>query len=279
MGRPYSMVSNESKGLIQGKSKTIFRIEKTNNYTSIHRYSAEDKRLSWEARGVLIFLLVKPDDWQVCLAHLINSSPAGRDKVRRIIKELMAHNYIVVNKIRGEMGQFSAPEYVVYELPHDGYFDQLIQKAKRPRTGRRARVEPMSEKASPVNPLLLNKQTKPSKQRTNKTTTTNDYIWPPKINKKHQESIRSLMNGVDEASAQLLLDELSGQIENINNPVGYFRTLLKSQHAGEFIPSRALKTQEVRQARNRNAQAIERSHQLSEEKFQLQIKEYEGGNK
>jgi len=267
------MVSNESK--VVGRSKTIFRIEKVDNYTSIHRYSAEDKRLSWEARGVLIFLLVKPDDWQVCLAHLINSSPAGRDKVRRIIKELMAHNYIVVNKTRGEMGQFSAPEYVVYELPHDGYFDQLIQKVKRPRTGGRAMVEPALDKASPVNPLLLNKQTEPSKQRTNKTTTTNGFIWSPKINAKYRESIMSLMAGVDEESAQLLLDELSGQIENIKNPVGYFRTLLKSQNAGEFIPSKAIQTQESRKARRINALAVERSHELAEEKFQAQIKDKE----
>lgn len=248
-------------------ARTIFRIEKVNNYTPIHRWSAEDTRLSWEARGLLIFLLVKPDDWEVLLAHLINSSPAKKDKVRRIIQELIRHNYIVKKEVRGESGRFSAPEYIVYELPHDGYFDSLLGRGKTTNA-----VSPSCSLPSRTNPLLLNKQTKPSKQRTNKTTT-NRLIWPPKLNIKHKESIMSLVVDIDLISTQLLLDELSGQIENINNPVGYFRTLLKSHIAGEFIPAKAIQTQDIRETRHKNAQTMERSERLSKERFQLQTQE------
>jgi len=253
------------------KQKTVFRIRKTSNYVSISRFTLEDKRLSWEARGLHAFLLAKPDDWKTCIAHLIKCSPAGRDKTRRVLKELIAHSYIVKTEQRSQHGHFSSPQYIVYESPCDTPFDTPIHpKPENPST-----VKPPSVKPSPLNPLLLNKQTKPSKQRTNKTTT-NRFIWPPKLNFKHQESIMSLMADIDLISAQLLLDELSGQIENIKNPVGYFRTLLKSHLAGNFIPAKAIKTQETRKTKHRNAQSMERLEQLSKERFQLQTQKSEG---
>jgi len=257
------------------KQQTVFRVRKTSNYVSISRFTLEDKRLSWEARGLHAFLLAKPDDWQTCIAHLIKCSPAGRDKTRRVIKELITNSYIVKNEQRSQQGHFSSPQYIVYESPHCTFSGNPSQ----PKTENPSMVKPPPARPSPPNHLLLNKQTELSKQRTNKTTTTNDFIWPSKINAKYRESIMSLIAGVDEASAQLLIDELSGKIDSIKNPIGYFRTLLKRLDAGEFIPSIALKTQEVREARDRNAQIIERSHQLAAEKFQLQIKEYERSKK
>ena len=52
-----------------------------------------------------------------------------------------------------------------------------------------------------------------------------------------------LLTEIDRGTAQLLLDELAGQIDNIKNPVGYFRTLLQAFLAGDFIPAKALQTQ------------------------------------
>ena len=260
------------------KSTTIFRIEKSNNYTLIHRFVAEDERLSWEARGLLIFLLVKPDDWIVIFTHLINSSPAEKDKVRRIIQELIKYNYIVKKEIRGESGRFSAPEYIVYELPHDGYFDSLINEAKKTKAEKTVAEKPPRHLPPRTSPPLLNIQTKPSIQITNKTTTTTELIWSPKISTAHRKSIMTLMDKIDLEPAQLLLDELSGQIDNIKNPVGYFRTLLKSYLAGDFIPAKAIQLQTARKIRNRNSIAIEQSQKLADERVQLQIQEMRSKN-
>ncbi|MBL1319691.1 MAG: hypothetical protein COA63_001340 [Methylophaga sp.] len=263
----------------RNKSTTIFRIEKSNNYTQIHRFIAEDDRLSWEARGLLIFLLVKPDDWIVIFTHLINSSPAGKDKVRRIIQELIKYNYIVKNQVRSEHGRFSSPEYIVYELPYDGYFDSLINEAIKIKAEKTVSVKPTRDLPARVNPPLLNIQTIPSKQITNKTTTTTEkFIWSHKLSSKHQASITSLISQIDHEPAQLLLDELSGQIDNINNPVGYFRTLLKSYLAGDFIPAKAIQMQTEREARHKNELAVARSNQLAEERIQRQIEEQRRAN-
>jgi hypothetical protein len=263
----------------QGKATTIFRVEKRHNYTPIHRYSAEDKRLSWEARGILVFLLVKPDDWQVSLPHLINSGPAGRDKVRRILKELIEYNYIVKHQPRVESGQFGIPEYIVYELPYDGHFDSLKPNAK-PETKNTASVNPQPDSPQTPNHPQLNIQTEPNKQLTNKTTTKADeLIWPKSLSESHKESLLSLVFGLEKEVIQLLLDELSGQIENIKNPVGYFRILVKNYLSGSFIPAKAIEVQAKREISHRNSLAVERSWQLAEEKVQNQIQNHSKGRK
>jgi hypothetical protein len=82
--------------MTKAKSATILRAPKNkrNPYTSVRRATFEDRGLSWEARGLLAYLLVKPDDWEIQVADLIDASPGGRDKVYRILNELEAHGYV-----------------------------------------------------------------------------------------------------------------------------------------------------------------------------------------
>ena len=55
----------------------------------LNRHLLEDARLSYEARGLLACMLAKPDDWIFHITFFIKNSPAGRDKVRNIFKELI----------------------------------------------------------------------------------------------------------------------------------------------------------------------------------------------
>ena len=252
--------------------KTVFRIRKTSNYVSISRFTLEDKRLSWEARGLHAFLLAKPDDWKTCIAHLIKCSPAGRDKTRRIINELITHNYIIKSEHRSHQGQFTSPQYIVYETPYDGFLDNAI----KPQTENPSTVKPSSGKPSPSDPPLLSKQKEQSIQVTKETTTTSNFVWSPKLNIKHQESILTLLVEVEPETAQILLDELAGQIDFIKNPVGYFRTLLQSHFSGDFIPAKALQVQASRKAKQSNEKAVQKSLRAAEDQLQLQINKYSG---
>ena len=248
------------------KPKTIFRVKKTNNFFVLSRFVAQDERLSLEARGLLIFLLSMPDDWVVCIGHLVKISPAKRDKIRRILKELIEFNYIQKKEMRSEEGRYSNPEYVVYEFPCDGYFNHLLDNG----CGNTASVNPSPVEPQGNNPPLQRKQLKQNIQVTNKTTT-KDFVWSPKLSSHHQESILSLVSVIDQKAAQLLLDELSGQLDNIKNPVGYFRTLLQAYQAGSFIAAKALQTQAMREARQKNDLVVEESRKYAEEQLQLQI--------
>ena len=73
---------------------------------------------------------------------------------------------------------------------------------------------------------------------------------------------------------QLLLDELAGQLDWIKNPIGYFRTLLKSCQCGDFLPDKALNIQADRNLRRENELAVERTQQYHEEQMLTKMQKY-----
>lgn len=69
------------------------------NFYQLDKAISEDNRLSWAARGILIFLLGKPDDWEVSVAHLTKQTSqtakySGRDAVLGLLAELEAAGYV-----------------------------------------------------------------------------------------------------------------------------------------------------------------------------------------
>lgn len=92
----------------------------TRNYTALHNSVLADNNLSWEARGLLAYLLSKPDNWSVLPKHLMKESPNARQaKVYRILEELKSAGYIVGKRVRNAVGQLGAMEYVVYDTPQE----------------------------------------------------------------------------------------------------------------------------------------------------------------
>ncbi len=116
------------------------------NFYMLNKSISEDARLSWAARGMLVFLLGKPDHWEVSTHHLISQTEAclgkasGRDAVRGLIKELEQAGYLQISMARSEGGEFGGRVYTVSESPATDY---------------PAPVEP-----SPVNPPLVSIEVK-----------------------------------------------------------------------------------------------------------------------
>jgi hypothetical protein len=84
----------------------IYRLEKTEHYARIANSVFEDRRLSWEARGLLGYLLSKPDDWRVRLYDLTAQGPAGVHKMRRMLRELEEVGYLYRKRLRRKDGTF-----------------------------------------------------------------------------------------------------------------------------------------------------------------------------
>ena len=99
------------------EEKYIFRTKSEKEYTVIKNKLLNDKSLSWEARGMLVYLLSKPDTWIVKKQDLIESSPAAGKKTARILKELETTGYIKRNKFRNEKGQWEWHTWV-FDLPN-----------------------------------------------------------------------------------------------------------------------------------------------------------------
>jgi len=92
------------------------------NFYLLDKRISEDKRLSWGARGMLIFLLGKPDHWEVSVANLINETTgstkkSGRDAVYGMLKELESAGYLSRDKARAKGGEFGGVDYIVHESP------------------------------------------------------------------------------------------------------------------------------------------------------------------
>jgi hypothetical protein len=98
----------------------IIRHPHEENYSVIHNHGLTNAVLSWKARGLLAFLLTKPNTWEVMMAHLVNSAPDGREAVRSGLAELEEAGYIVRGFTRGEGGTFDGHEVVLYEFPQVG---------------------------------------------------------------------------------------------------------------------------------------------------------------
>jgi len=155
-----------------------------NNFYVLDKSISEDESLTWAARGLLIFLLGKPDNWEVSVAHLIKQTeaaiyPSKRDAVYSLLKELMAVGYVSRIKEDGAGGTFGKTNYLVSESPRnqdspitaDPEVDAM--PVKSPLT-----AQPYTDEPYTVNPTLI--RTK-YKQELKETRTENNIIEKFKI--------------------------------------------------------------------------------------------------
>ena len=85
---------------------SIIRVVKDSKYFAASNEPFNDERLSWEARGVMGYLLSKPDNWQVMFSDLVNSGPAGIKVITRILKELQEYGYLERERLNNGGGKF-----------------------------------------------------------------------------------------------------------------------------------------------------------------------------
>lgn len=96
----------------------IIRTRKRNNYTVVDKTPFEDERLTWAARGLLAYLLTKPDDWRVRVNDLLHKAPmCGRDQLRGILAEIEAYGYLTRERIWNPKTKKIDWETIVHEAP------------------------------------------------------------------------------------------------------------------------------------------------------------------
>ena len=122
---------------------SIIRAKREHNYTVISNKVYDKNQLSWQAMGMLGYLLTKPDDWSVIVSELVNvtketAKPTGKEGVYNILKELRDKGFIVVQK-----NSDGSTDYTVYDepLPNQG----------KPNQGKPNQAEP-----NQAEPPLLN---------------------------------------------------------------------------------------------------------------------------
>ncbi len=258
-------------------SKTIFRTAKRDNpYVQIDKTVLNDVRLSWKAKGLMAFLLSKPDHWEINIRNLIKQAKDGKEAVYSGIKELIKLGYIVRVESR-DKGRFSHIEYLIFENPQLASTAKVDYLAKTDRTqqnpiktplpGNPDTVEPETESPDTENPPLVN----------NDLLVSNDFIKKPLSDTKpgvtedkqelsmlkpiaiklfgqsNQEILENLWEKVKEFKLDpVIVEECINQIDAKEikfNPYGYFK--------GVYATATTIVT--------KRKQALERQKQLEEQ--------------
>ncbi|HEV2862877.1 MAG TPA: hypothetical protein VGX48_17810 [Pyrinomonadaceae bacterium] len=94
----------------------IIRVEKRERWLTIENSTVRDKRLTFGARGLHHFILSFPNKWELKVRHLVKHSPAGRDAVYAMLRELEKFRYLIRKKDRGHKGRIVWIS-TIYETP------------------------------------------------------------------------------------------------------------------------------------------------------------------
>ena len=123
-------------------------------FVVLYRSAAQDARLSLEARGLLVMMASLPDNWSYSETGLASKAGCGRQKVNRILRELIDAGYLLREQRHGEHGKFSSCTYVLQEEAPAG-------KAKKaPLYEKPSTAQPSTVKPLTGNQALKNKEEK-----------------------------------------------------------------------------------------------------------------------
>jgi len=129
---------------------------KQNPYFMMNKTGINDPRLSLKAKGLLAYLLSKPDGWYINYQDIIKNSHNSVYSIRSAVKELLGFGYMVRTQIRNENGRFGYYDYTVYEKPQS---INLRKNRRSPAIGFPHAVHPLTEKHTLLNNDLKNVMT------------------------------------------------------------------------------------------------------------------------
>ena len=131
----------------------IVRIPKVNNYTIMSNHHLTDPNLSLKAKGLMSYMLSRPDNWDFTIEGLARQNMEGADAIARIIRELEARGYVIRSRTRNKAGKFTDMEYSILECPRDMADVQTITAENAPMP---AHDEPIPDHPIPNSPLPEN---------------------------------------------------------------------------------------------------------------------------
>ncbi|WHI46571.1 helix-turn-helix domain-containing protein [Microbulbifer sp. VAAF005] len=114
------------------------------NYLIVANTVVCDRRISFAASGLLLHLLSKPDDWEVSAAALAREAQEGRDRIYKLLNELIDAGYCERIVRRSEGGKILGTDYEISDTPGDS--QEPLE-------------EPLPEKPDTVNPDTVSPDT------------------------------------------------------------------------------------------------------------------------
>lgn len=95
----------------------IIRQKRKDRFLVVDNKIIEDKRLSFKARGLLIYMLSKPDDWKFYTGELANrSAKDGISAIKSALREIEAAGYLVRQQGHKKNGQFTSQDWILTDI-------------------------------------------------------------------------------------------------------------------------------------------------------------------
>ena len=149
------------------KTRSVFRIENADiPYTMIYNALLQDKRMSWEERGLLADLLSRKDDYEISVSGIakMDRESKGRNKIYSLLEVPILLGYIEKGEEQNLGGKFKTVVYRVYGLPRENraLIDGEHNKPSVSQSGTRTCLNPEHE------PCLNRIHNKTNKKKTTK---------------------------------------------------------------------------------------------------------------
>jgi len=96
---------------------SIIRAQRPHSgFTVVRNDVAQDTRLSYRARGLLIYILSLPDNWRTDSVSLAKEAVEGRDAIRKCLTEMEEAGYLKRSKSQNELGHWET-QWTIYDHP------------------------------------------------------------------------------------------------------------------------------------------------------------------
>lgn len=233
---------------------TVFRVEKTANYTVMSNTHLKDRRLSYKSKGLLSVILSLPPDWDYTITGLSVIAADGIDSVKTAIKELEQYGYVSRTQLRDERGRMAQNEYRVYENPTDNpdYVpsEQVSPEQDAPdekpsravpkkKSKRNFSVTPSAENPSTVTPTADNTQADTIEKLNINILNTDKSIhsFTPAQAQEREDRIELIDKGKNISFSSVAERELYSEIirENISYEDKYAHNIGDSQQVDELV--------------------------------------------
>lgn len=101
---------------------SVFRVEKTKDYTVMSNAHLNEKKMSLKAKGLLSLMLSLPEKWDYSIAGLVAICKENETAIKSTLDELKEFGYLEVIKTMPtkENGGRISYEYIIYEKKQEG---------------------------------------------------------------------------------------------------------------------------------------------------------------
>lgn len=105
-------------GLFIYNIMAFIRTHKNRDYTVMCNHHLNNEQLSLKAKGLLSFMLSKPDNWEFSISGLKSQLKEGKSAIRSTLIEIEENGYLKRKRIALNEQQGSKMEYHIFEKPN-----------------------------------------------------------------------------------------------------------------------------------------------------------------